>query len=176
MKDLFRETAVGQILNVVSGGRILPYPDQRTDFVVPRRYDPRASFRNGTHTAVEDSKAFELSGKSKKRLSHVTFPTAPVSGLNSPSQRTLNEGEIISISPAAPNDDDEIDVVDAEERRMSVGPAQKDDPEDGNVLAEKGREDLAKPHVAFESQYSSDLVEWYGPDDQDNPRQALFLQ
>lgn len=38
MLHLVRESAVGQILNWASKGRILPYPDQRADFVVPSKY------------------------------------------------------------------------------------------------------------------------------------------
>lgn len=36
--DIFRDSTVGQILNFVSRGRILPFPDQRPGFVVPSRY------------------------------------------------------------------------------------------------------------------------------------------
>jgi DHA1 family multidrug resistance protein-like MFS transporter len=38
MLDILRESTAGEILNRVSGGRILPYPDQRPTFVVPERY------------------------------------------------------------------------------------------------------------------------------------------
>ncbi|ORY73242.1 putative caffeine resistance protein [Leucosporidium creatinivorum] len=38
MLHLVRESAVGQILNWASKGRILPYPDQRADYVVPSKY------------------------------------------------------------------------------------------------------------------------------------------
>lgn len=38
MFDILRESTVGEILNRISGGRILPYPDQRPDFVIPERY------------------------------------------------------------------------------------------------------------------------------------------
>lgn len=38
MFDIIRESTVGELLNRASGGRILPYPDQRPDFVIPERY------------------------------------------------------------------------------------------------------------------------------------------
>ncbi|KAI5481913.1 MFS transporter, DHA1 family, multidrug resistance protein [Pseudohyphozyma bogoriensis] len=38
MKDILRDSTVGQFLNYVSKGRILPYADQRADYVVPSRY------------------------------------------------------------------------------------------------------------------------------------------
>jgi DHA1 family multidrug resistance protein-like MFS transporter len=38
MTSLLRESAIGQILNFVSRGRILPYPEQRPGFIVPAKY------------------------------------------------------------------------------------------------------------------------------------------
>lgn len=43
MKDILRDSTVGQILNWASKGRILPYEDQRADYVVPARYLPDRS-------------------------------------------------------------------------------------------------------------------------------------
>ncbi|KAL8291587.1 hypothetical protein RQP46_002565 [Phenoliferia psychrophenolica] len=48
MKDIIRDSSVGQILNSLSNGRILPYPDQREDFVVPARYLAKAITPSGT--------------------------------------------------------------------------------------------------------------------------------
>ena len=36
--DIVRDSTLGQIVNRLSGGSLLPYPDQRADYVVPRRY------------------------------------------------------------------------------------------------------------------------------------------
>lgn len=38
MLDIVRDSTVGQILNFVSRGRVLPYADQRPDYVIPARY------------------------------------------------------------------------------------------------------------------------------------------
>ncbi|KAI5477203.1 MFS transporter, DHA1 family, multidrug resistance protein [Pseudohyphozyma bogoriensis] len=38
MKDILRDSTVGQFLNYVSKGRILPYADQRPDYVIPSKY------------------------------------------------------------------------------------------------------------------------------------------
>lgn len=40
MLDIVRDSTIGQILNRVSHGRILPYADQRPDYVIPARYLP----------------------------------------------------------------------------------------------------------------------------------------
>ncbi|KAM0752445.1 putative caffeine resistance protein [Meredithblackwellia eburnea MCA 4105] len=36
--DIIRDSTVGQLINSVSAGRFLPYPDQQKDYVVPERY------------------------------------------------------------------------------------------------------------------------------------------
>jgi len=35
MKDIIRDSTIGQIINRVSGGRYLPYSDQRSDYSIP---------------------------------------------------------------------------------------------------------------------------------------------
>ena len=50
MKDLVRDSFIGQLVNRISGGRLLPYADQRSDYVIPERYlakaksDPHVSY------------------------------------------------------------------------------------------------------------------------------------
>jgi DHA1 family multidrug resistance protein-like MFS transporter len=38
MKDLFRDSVVGQVINYFSGGRLLPYADQLPGYEIPERY------------------------------------------------------------------------------------------------------------------------------------------
>ncbi|KAG8984673.1 hypothetical protein FRB94_004566 [Tulasnella sp. JGI-2019a] len=38
MFDIIRESSFGERINWISGGRLLPYPEQRPDFVIPARY------------------------------------------------------------------------------------------------------------------------------------------
>ncbi|KAM0788476.1 hypothetical protein ACM66B_001609 [Microbotryomycetes sp. NB124-2] len=38
MSDLFRDSVLGQVINAISNGRLLPYEDQKPGFVVPSRY------------------------------------------------------------------------------------------------------------------------------------------
>ncbi|KAL0575918.1 hypothetical protein V5O48_006064 [Marasmius crinis-equi] len=40
MKDLIRDSTIGQVINKVSGGRLLSYADQRPDYKIPSRYLP----------------------------------------------------------------------------------------------------------------------------------------
>lgn len=41
MSDLFRETAFGGLLRLLSSNPLLQYPEERSDFVIPTRYFPR---------------------------------------------------------------------------------------------------------------------------------------
>jgi DHA1 family multidrug resistance protein-like MFS transporter len=52
MKDIIRDSSVGQILNYLSNGRILPYADQRPDYVVPERYLLTPSRANSASAAT----------------------------------------------------------------------------------------------------------------------------
>jgi DHA1 family multidrug resistance protein-like MFS transporter len=38
MKDIIRDSTVGQLINHLSGGRYLPYADQRPDYVIPAHF------------------------------------------------------------------------------------------------------------------------------------------
>lgn len=56
--NLLREAPLGQILNWASGGRLLPYPEQRPGFVAPARYlvddaERQGNINSGTPTLVE---------------------------------------------------------------------------------------------------------------------------
>jgi len=53
MKDTLRDSTVGQFLNSVSGGRILPYADQKPGFIFPDR--SQADLFSGTSATVRDS-------------------------------------------------------------------------------------------------------------------------
>ena len=53
MKDIIRDSTVGQILNWVSNGAILPYEDQRKDYVIPARYLPGQSSFTATKKQLE---------------------------------------------------------------------------------------------------------------------------
>jgi MFS transporter, DHA1 family, multidrug resistance protein len=107
MKDILRDSTVGQFLNSVSGGRILPYADQKPGFVFPDR--SQADLFSGTSTTVRDSTG--------------TVPPQHFSKENG-SNQALVARDIENVQPDA-------------------------------KLAKKA--DL-------------NLVDWYGPDDPDNPR------
>ncbi|KAF7978652.1 hypothetical protein HWV62_45166 [Athelia sp. TMB] len=128
MSDILRDSVVGQFLNFASGGRVLPYADQRDDFVVPEQFRTDFISRSASRaTVVGDTPQSDVKkiASDEKSLSELASPT--------------------------------LTNADAEE---------------GNPNLEKARDELAiaKLHPEQVAQQDPNLVGWYGPDDQDNPR------
>ena len=63
MFDLIRDSTFGNLLNSLSGGRILPFADQRQDYVVPERYLSPSSSRSGQTTRRGTPVPSEKEGK-----------------------------------------------------------------------------------------------------------------
>ncbi|KAJ7128081.1 major facilitator superfamily domain-containing protein [Mycena filopes] len=55
VSDLFRDSTIGQIINYASNGRLLPYPEQRPDYVVPKRFLLPSSQRQLDATASDEA-------------------------------------------------------------------------------------------------------------------------
>ncbi|KAF7978259.1 hypothetical protein HWV62_1086 [Athelia sp. TMB] len=177
MPDLIRDSVLGQFLNSVSGGRILPYSDQRVGFVVPKHF--RADFisRSASRATIigdSTSPALKKISSSEKSLSDLASPTLdlpsyPETAVTSSaaSTRTVVQDSTISAITTA--------VVDAAECRLRKGV--NSNPEEGNAFCEKARDELAvaKLHPEQVSEQDPNLVGWYGANDPDNPRNwSLF--
>ena len=172
MPDLLRDSVLGQFLNSVSGGRILPYSDQRNGFAVPKHF--RADFisRSASRaTIVGDATPPGLKkvASAEKSLSDLASPTLdlpsyPETAVTSSaaSTRTVVRDSTISAITTA--------VVDAAECRLRKGV--NSNPEEGDAFCEKARDELAvaKLHPEQVSEQDSNLVGWYGASDPDNPR------
>jgi DHA1 family multidrug resistance protein-like MFS transporter len=53
MKDIIRDSTVGQLINWLSGGRYLPYADQRPDYIIPAHFNvPSSTYQ--AHIATID--------------------------------------------------------------------------------------------------------------------------
>jgi MFS transporter, DHA1 family, multidrug resistance protein len=48
---LIRDSFLGRAIYIISGRRLLPYPEERPDFVLPARYDLKARDRLSTATS-----------------------------------------------------------------------------------------------------------------------------
>ena len=162
MIDIIRDSTVGQVVNKLSHGRLLPYADQRADYVVPERYRHLSAPLPRTDTTVDDSNHYTAptpeKGLSSGETSRVpTRPTSPEAALTSSraSARTLVRDSVISITP-------------------TVG--KTTDVEEGDMVAETFREKLAaaKLHPEMEVKTNPFLVDWDGPNDPENPRYIIF--
>ncbi|KZP16134.1 MFS general substrate transporter [Athelia psychrophila] len=173
MKDILRDSVLGQFLNSVSGGRILPYSDQREGFVIPDQFRTDFLSRSASRaTIVGDTTPPDLKKipSIEKSLSDLPLPTYPQSALTSSaaSTRTVVWGNTTSATTTA--------VVDGAECRLRKGA--NSSPEEGNAFCEKVRDELAnaKIHPEKVQEQPSNLVGWYGPDDSDNPRNWSFYK
>src|ERR1700720_4135794 len=54
MKDIIRDSTVGQLINYISGGRYLPYADHRSDYQVPEAF-PLPSSTSESQTQAQIS-------------------------------------------------------------------------------------------------------------------------
>jgi len=143
MLDLIRDSTVGQLVNKLSRGRLLPYADQRADYVVPERYRHLAR----AHAIVDDT----------------TIPT-PEKGLSLddtsklPTRPTSPEVEVPSSRTSTLVRDSVIGTTTAIEKTKDV--------EEGDAirLAETFKEHEVDVKI------NPSLVDWDGPNDPDNPR------
>ncbi|KAJ7709033.1 major facilitator superfamily domain-containing protein [Mycena rosella] len=71
--DLIRDSTVGQIVNYLSNGRLLPYADQRSGYVVPTRF-LASSERKPKEIGSDAATLCEDDGDKRKRASGATTP------------------------------------------------------------------------------------------------------
>ncbi|KAF7364912.1 MFS general substrate transporter [Mycena venus] len=69
VQDLIRDSTIGQIVNYLSGGRLLPYPEQRPGYVVPKRFLLPSSERK-----ISDDDAATLCGEACDKTKVLSSP------------------------------------------------------------------------------------------------------
>lgn len=172
MWDIIRESTAGEIVNFLSGGRLLPYPDQRPDFVVPERYlasssmarDDTAQTRatltsNKPRDAIDDENT-----RSELSPSPSDLPTRVTS-------MAIDENPKSSQWPSdVPTRIPSSDVIRADRSEARVAK----DLEAGDIEPE---ETEANPQALEKALETAQIevgdyivVDWYGDDDPENPR------
>ena len=138
--DILRETIVGQAVNSLSKGRLLPYPEERPDFVVPERFR-LASAKGTSKNLSPEATLVPQSATTPSRLpgSHpLTDKT------HSKDQETLTDATAHhAVEKATHAAGDKIQ-------------GEKQDSQGNNAAAQ----DLEDPY----------LVGWYSDDDPENPQ------
>ncbi|KIW18649.1 hypothetical protein PV08_02938 [Exophiala spinifera] len=135
MAELFRDTVAGQLLRVITGRRILQYPEERDPSIWQRYLNPEKSSNLAMHSSTEPPTSQEKQELETQPSS--TNRARPTLGGNSPSH-----------SSSSTTVDDENVVVNTLSK-TAVDP-------------EKGRD--------------AHIVDWYGPDDPDNPQNWSTLK
>lgn len=167
MWDIIRESTVGEILNRVSGGRILPYPDQRSDFVIPEKYllSPTITPDNTAQayaTLTSNTPRDDRNGDMKSQL--------PLSRLDLPAQVGLDENaKSPQWTSSVPTRHLSSDAIHTTSETLAAGVAM--DLEAGSTVpkvAEASPKALEKALEAAHTDYI--LVDWYSDDDPENPR------
>jgi DHA1 family multidrug resistance protein-like MFS transporter len=72
VQDLIRDSTIGQIINYLSNGRVLPYPEQRPGYVVPKHFLLPSSERSDSDAVASD--AATLCGDKTKEESKTSSP------------------------------------------------------------------------------------------------------
>ena len=80
MKDLVRDSFLGQAINSLSGGRLLSYSDQRADYKVPSRYllSPSLSQVTTITSTIEQKKAESNSSSHSATACPTPLPPAHI--------------------------------------------------------------------------------------------------
>lgn len=204
MADLIRDSTLGQFVNHLSGGRLLPYADQRPGYVVPSRFLSPRSRPVSVALSIASPKAVE---EVKKEPTPIDVPvpnnrvsaTFTVIALDAPSrplsrisistspyaeQRRRSTVYAIPSTFAVPGSESEIAFAPIMEPTTKDGPDFKmvHDSEDSLATVEVKRDSIAlglvkDPESSPRTMGFPDvnLVGWDGDDDPDNPRFVLHL-
>lgn len=167
MYDIIRDSTIGQLINTASRGRLLPYTDQKPDYVVPDAYQPPSSRVPSRPVSISHH-----SSASNREKTNTTVATSPV--ISPP----------VAHEPAIVTENTSVHTLERENTIESSGPfvpsrtqTHTGDSETvggleaGNVSGTTFRGDASGekfPSVREKSSYQ--LVDWDGPNDQDNPR------
>ncbi|KAK7036777.1 hypothetical protein VNI00_011443 [Paramarasmius palmivorus] len=159
MKDLIRDSFIGQQINYLSGGRLLPYADQRPGYQVPQKYLSTMLSRVSTAT-------LQVPGdQAQKKMSSTTYPSTPATCQTPTPTLPCGERDNDETKSIEAIEREALDVDEADARLQEVKTEEKRDVEKGDVEVEIRSIDESK-----EQALDPFLVDWDGPNDQDNPR------
>ncbi|KAJ6610997.1 major facilitator superfamily domain-containing protein [Mycena sp. CBHHK59/15] len=74
VQDLIRDSTISQIINYLSSGRLLPYPEQRVGYVVPKHFLLPSSERTSPNSAVSDAVTLCGDAEKTKQGSKISSP------------------------------------------------------------------------------------------------------
>ena len=94
MKDIIRDSTIGQVINNLSGGRYLPYADQRSDYTVPTRFFLPASTSQADVASIDEKKTAARTEPARPADAEASRHTSrSVTRLNSPVEGYIEDNE-----------------------------------------------------------------------------------
>lgn len=185
MWDILREATIGELLNNLSGGRILPYPDQRPDYVIPEKYLATAPMSTDT-TMVREGKPSQDAGSLRMSTSEKPGDELKGDDGDAPSTRVGSAyipPEEADASASKWNSDAPTRIA-SSDRIVPPAKGEKTDKalEAGNVDEEMAARDVEGHPEELDKALENAkaelgnyiLVDWDGEDDPENPRNWSF--
>jgi len=99
MKDIIRDSTVGQLINRISRGRYLPYADQRSDYNVPAHFILPSSPASQTQFASTDDKQIPSSSETTSPAIISPRTSASVTRINTPIDKSVQDHEKGEVKP-----------------------------------------------------------------------------
>ncbi|KAK4942684.1 GTPase-activating protein [Elasticomyces elasticus] len=138
MAELFRDTVAGQFIRLITGRKILQYPEERDPSIWQKYLNVEKSANMAMHGSTDPPSAEE-----KERLDTNASPSEDDANLQSPDHNSHHQRR------GSPAESSTTTTVDNDNRLVNTLSNTK-------VDVEKGR--------------NADIVDWYGPEDPDNPQ------
>ncbi|KIW81811.1 hypothetical protein Z517_04837 [Fonsecaea pedrosoi CBS 271.37] len=165
MEDLFRDTVAGQILRLVTGNRILQYPEERDPSLWQRYLNVEKSANMAVHGST-------VTPEPEKELPSASSSDPPTPPTEEEQQQDVPSNHDRSILPEEAKE--QLDLPSAAQdadsnhrgpsRRSSGSAATANEFE--NVLVNTVSGTIIDPEKGRDAH----IVDWYGPDDSENPR------
>lgn len=185
MWDILRESTVGELVNYASGGRILPYPDQRPDFVVPEKFLASSSMSNeSTHVMNDEKSPNEKPATASEDLEEV--PSTPADDTKQhlpPSDGTSTVADAQNVkngnstwgsgAPTRIPSSEAVDTPKSDDAVITAKAREAGDVDDKTAArdVEGHPQELDKALETAQVDIGNHiLVDWYGEDDPENPR------
>lgn len=175
MSDILRDSFVGQLLRLVTKNRILQYPDEKD----PSVYDRYINVEKSARLARTGSTVLSPE-ETEKKQQEVPQPVTQRRASQDSEKRRLGEGNALGRSgsdsglSSDTQVDPEKDTVDQSLPQRTVpGSGNSSDTEsDPNALVNT----VSGTKVDPERGRDIHLVDWYGPEDAENPRNWSMLK
>lgn len=164
--DTFRETLFGQIIYYASGRKVLQYQEEKPDFVVPERY--QRGYKEKFGQGIASNEKVLGGGEKRERGSPVTTPGGDRFFDAHHDERSLREAEGVTPGAAAsiPPSTPAAQAGQGDSERSSQRTLGGEDSRDVEGGKPQEQEQSLQEDQKKQDPY---LVDWYGPDDPENP-------